>query len=323
MERYPSGIVYSKYICACMPLVNCNQLRQHCGYSNSRSSTKKTLPNLKALLDRLVKDRYRYAVLNCSIPYGFRYKAVLLHFKIMFLMLIFSVSPLSEMSPPSISITGPTVSNPSPRTASYYSATPEGQNSVSDDLSDKRNQSNMLMQTTEDVSSPSSSKDISPSAPVIMRSSPQVRRHQEGFVLKESLSPHSPYSLDNFHDDGDTLSQSPDKDGAIYAFNISRPLSNADGALMNLNPSISNMFSCSPMEIDSLPFTPSPPKGLAPVSESDRTCTIPFGNNDLHDETCSIGFNGERPLQAGSMVASKDKSERNKSHAHTKNIPND
>ncbi len=174
------------------------------------------------------------------------------------------------------------------------------------------------MQTTENVSSPASSKEISPSAPVIMRSrSPQVRRHQEGFVLKESLSPHSPHSLDNFHDDRDTLSQSPDKDGAIYAFNISRPLSNADVALINLNSSSSNVFSCSPMEIDSLPFTPSPPKVLAPVSELDRTCT---SNDDLHGETGSIGFNGERPLSA---VAPKDFSERNKSHSHTKNIPND
>jgi hypothetical protein len=37
---------------------NILQLRQHCGYSNSKSSAKKTLLNLKNLLDKLMMDKY-------------------------------------------------------------------------------------------------------------------------------------------------------------------------------------------------------------------------------------------------------------------------
>lgn len=35
------------------------QLRQHCGYSNSKANAKKTLFNLKNLLDKLMMDKYR------------------------------------------------------------------------------------------------------------------------------------------------------------------------------------------------------------------------------------------------------------------------
>lgn len=185
-----------------------------------------------------------------------------------------SVSPLSEIFPPSISITGPTVSNPSPHTSSYYFATPDGRSSsyttrdsmatpTYDDSPIKKGEydfvpGNSSFEQENVMNSSEHSGQTSSSSPLMLRRSPQVRRHDRGFVLKES--PQSPNMFNHSpQDEDDPLSQSSEKDGAIYAaLSIAKPLSNMDQMLFNLNSDDSKMFSCSPTEVESLPFSPSP-----------------------------------------------------------------
>lgn len=151
-----------------------------------------------------------------------------------------SVSPLSEMTPPSISITAPTMHNPSPRTSIYYLPTSDGQSLMSEDSTvmyanslphdpiddrgsgiDTINDEGSEMNTRGSGNITANDKGLGTgTSPMMLRRSAQIRRHPDGFRVKEFSS--SPQS--GIHDDDDSLSQSPD--GAIYSLDITCPLSN-------------------------------------------------------------------------------------------------
>ena len=221
----------------------------------------------------------------------------------------FSVSPLSEISPPSISITGPIVSNPSPRTSCYYFATPEGsyltrESTITPTSTESPNKEGEYDNSVnseryeQDGTSADSNqstgllKERFKSSPVALRRSLQVRRHQDGFVLKESLSPQS---LDHLQDE-EMLSQSP-KEGSIYFLDIVRPLSNTDQALLNLKSEDSKMFSCSPTDVALSPSPSSSSPKMSVISnnfsgkpiESTNMCVLPINDSNSSVNGTSFG----------------------------------
>ncbi len=179
------------------------------------------------------------------------------------------------MSPPSISITSATVSSPSPRTSAYYFATtPEAsylnrENSTTptcsgspgkdEEFSNSRQKEQYKhegMSVDSNESSDLSKEHLrTRSSPVSLRRSHQIRRHPDGFMVKESLSPQTSTFLDHLHEE-ETLSQSP-KDESIYSLNVVRPLSNIDQGILRLKSENSKMFSCSPTDVV-VPLSSSP-----------------------------------------------------------------
>ena len=122
--------------------------------------------------------------------------------------------------------------------------------------------------TSLEIGSESGRRDES--EPILFPSSSQIRRHKDGFVIKESASSRSPQTPDSFRDE-ETLSapQSPmEGEGSLYSLDVRRPLSNTDQVLMNINSDDPKSFSCMPPE--SLLFSPSP-------SNSPKTSLIPPG----------------------------------------------
>lgn len=211
------------------------QLRQHCGYSNSKTNAKKTLFNLKNLLDKLMMDKYRLEEGKlsggreasrqgncCCMPAGISY------------CLFFSLSifPLKDSSVPSIAIMGATATSsfePLSSPISQLLLDPSESNHERSLTPTSFESNNGILLGQEEEWSP----DQSPR----LRSSPLVDRSRSP-ILFRSTSPRSrqkKISLELVQTDQGSfeLSYSP-SNRTVYTLDVPRPFSNADRVLTNL-----------------------------------------------------------------------------------------
>ena len=225
----------------------------------------------------------------------------------------FSISPLNDTVPPSVSISSPSFSNQTPYTSSYFliqpspptlnqlspqekvesregTATPTSRgspNGIVPELPD----SNQLQENEDNFVQYESFKDDYQfdsrrhrNEPILVRSSPQVRTRP----LFPPRSPRSRSPLELVQDQDGTfrLSQSPHK-GTFYSLDVTRPISNTDRVLVNLpldsyelSPSSSTSSSLSRNRTESSPINDSLSEANV-VQSNSRFETAQSGNEDV------------------------------------------
>ena len=222
----------------------------------------------------------------------------------------FSISPLNETTPPTVSISSPSFSNQTPYTSSYFliqaspptlnrlspqekiesregTATPTSggsPNGIVPELPDtsQLQENDVQYESFKDEDQFDSRRHKN--EPILVRSSPQVRKRP----LFPPRSPRSRSPLELVQDQDGTfrLSQSPHK-GTFYSLDVTRPISNTDRVLVNLpldgyelSPSSSTSSSLSRNRTESSPINDSIPETNV-VKSNSRFETTQSGNENI------------------------------------------